>query len=389
MARSPSDHGGCIFTGGASIAALLLTLTPQDVAAAAPGGTFDFRQGSNVEINVRDDTMAVQDVVITHGPGTRVEAKSALQTSRPGNVKQLDLSGGVKIDYNGATLAADSAVMQYRGDQLLSVQVQGQPARFSHQPPGLQRLSGSAGSINLDVPTGRLVLSGDTSYTDGCNRLTSSRITYHMNEGRITDAGHPETSGRAVLCLDGDDGSLDIDRYANLVIDVRRDTVEAQDVQISHGGDMRVAAQSARQTRAAGNVKQLELTGDVKMDFNEATLDASRAMVAFNGDQLVSAEVTGDRVEFSHQPGDFRRVFGEAGAIRFETATGKLVFSGNPTFTDGCFEMTDPGQIFYDIHTGVATDDGDPSTRGGLTMCADPGQRRVLTPRAPLRGTAL
>src|SRR5690606_23423822 len=122
--------------------------------AAAPGGTFDIRQYTNMEMNVRDDTLTVEDVVITHGADTRVEAKFARQTSRPGNVKQLDLSGGVKIDFNGATLAADSAVMVFRGDQLLSVRVEGRQAEFSHQPPGFRRIFGRAGSISMDTATG-------------------------------------------------------------------------------------------------------------------------------------------------------------------------------------------------------------------------------------------
>src|SRR5690606_9936781 len=140
MARSPSDRGGRILTRGAFLAALQLALYPLDAAPAGVSGTFEIPQYSNMEINIPDDTMTVEDVVITHGEDTRVEAKFARQTRKAGNVKQLDLSGKVRIDFQGATLEVATAVMVFRGDQLESVQVDGDQADFSHQPEGLRRI---------------------------------------------------------------------------------------------------------------------------------------------------------------------------------------------------------------------------------------------------------
>lgn len=387
MARSPSERSGSLPTGGSLLAAAFLSLQALDAFPAGVSRTFEIPQYSNMEINIREDTLTVEDVVITHGRGTRVEAAFARQTSKPGNVKQLDLTGQVKILFNGATLDAATAVMVFRGDQLDSVQVNGDQAQFSHQPQGLRRIFGRAASIRLETATGKLVFSGNTSYTDGCNRLTSSRITYNMNEGTVTDDGHPATSGRATLCLDPD-GTLEIARYSNLVINVRDDTIRAEDVLINHGENTRVEARAAHQTGRSGDVQQLHLSGAVKIGFDDSTLDADTAVVAFRGEELVSVEVKGDQVEFSHQPEDFRRVFGRAGSVRYEAATGQLAFSGNPSYTDGCVTMAGYEEITYDINTGIATDDGNPDTRGSLTMCPDPRERRVPTPRTPERGTA-
>lgn len=388
MARSPSDRGGRTFTGGTFLAALLLALHPLDAIPAEVSGTFEIPQYSNMEINIPDDTMTVEDVIITHGQDTRVEAKFARQTRKPGNVKQLDLSGGVQIDFQGATLEAATAVMVFRGDQLESVQVDGDQADFSHQPEGQRRIFGRADSIRLEAATGRLTFSGNTSYTDGCNRLTSSRISYNMNEGTVTDDGHPATQGQATLCLD-QEATLQILQYSNLVIDVRDDTIQAEEVIIAHGPDTRVEAKFARQTHKADNAKQFDLSGGVKIAFRDTTLDATTATTLFQGDQLVSVQVDGSQAQFSHQPeGYSRRVQGAADAIRYDTASGKVVFSGNTAYEDGCNRLTS-SSITYNINDGAVTDDGDPATRGRATLCLDPDKApEIPTPRTPRRERA-
>lgn len=388
MARSPSDRGGRILTRGAFLAALQLALYPLDAAPAGVSGTFEIPQYSNMEINIPDDTMTVEDVVITHGEDTRVEAKFARQTRKAGNVKQLDLSGKVRIDFQGATLEAATAVMVFRGDQLESVQVDGDQADFSHQPEGLRRIFGRADSIRLETATGKLTFSGNTSYTDGCNRLASSRISYNMNEGTVTDDGHPATQGRATLCLD-QDAMIEIQQYSNLVINVRDDTIQAEDVVLAHGPDTRVEAQLARQTDQADNVKQLDLSGGVHIAFRDTTLDATTASARFRGDQLLSVQVDGSQAQFSHQPeGYSRRVHGTADAIRYDTTSGKVVFSGNTAYTDGCNRLTS-SSITYNINDGAATDDGDPATRGRAILCLDPDKApEVPTPRIPGREQA-
>lgn len=388
MARSLCNRGGGILSRHVLPAALLLALHPLDGVSAGVSGTFEIPQYSNMEINIPGDTMTVEDVIITHGQDTRVEAKFARETRKAGNVKQWDLSGKVRIDFRGATLEAASAVMVWRGDALESVQVDGDPADFSHQPEGLRRIFGRADSIRLETATGKLVFSGNTSYTDGCNRLASSRISYNMNEGTVTDDGHPATNGRATLCLDQDE-AIEIQQYTNLVINIRDDTIQAEDVVIAHGPDTRVEAKLARQTDQAGNVKRLDLSGGARITYRDTTLEATTASALFQGEQLMSMQVEGSQAQFSHQPeGYSRRVRGTADAITYDTTSGKVVFSGNTAYTDGCNRL-ESSSIIYDINEGAATDDGDPATRGRATFCLDPGKApRIPSPRAPGRPRA-
>ena len=113
------------------------------------------------------------------------------------------------IDFRDSTLEAESAVMMFRGDEFLSVKVQGSQAEFSHQPAGYPyRVHARADSINYDTASGKVVFAGNTDYTDGCARLTDyNSITYDINEGTVTDDGNPDTRGTAIICLDRDAAS--------------------------------------------------------------------------------------------------------------------------------------------------------------------------------------
>ena len=212
MARSPSDRGGRTPFGRVGLAATLLLLAAlpwQPASVAEVGGVLRIEKHGTAVFNYRDLSLTLEDVVISHGSDTRVQARFARQTRQSGNRTQLDLSGGVQIDFRDAKLDAESAMMLFRGDQFLSVQVQGSQAQFSHQPEGYPyRVQGRADDIRFDTASGKVGFTGNTFYTDGCNELASSAITYDINEGTLTDDGDPATRGRAIICLDRDDARL-------------------------------------------------------------------------------------------------------------------------------------------------------------------------------------
>jgi len=184
-------------------------------------------------------------------------------------------------------------------------------------------------------------------------------------------------------------GELQIREYKNAVFDYRTRSVALEDVLITHNDDVSVRAARALQTVLAGNVNQLELSGGVHIDFREATLEADSAVMLFRGDRFLSVKVEGSQAQFSHQPADYpHRIHGRADSIRYETASGQVVFSGNTSYTDGCNRLEASSQITYDINSGIVRDDGDPATRGKTVICLDRDDERVPTPRPPDRSTA-
>ncbi|MFO7325158.1 MAG: LptA/OstA family protein [Pseudomonadota bacterium] len=210
MPRSPSDRRRRQLARRAVAAAL--AFAAQGLPAAEFTGVVEIRDYSNLEYNFRDNTMSLRHPLITHGTDTRVEAGLAVRRELAGNQVRFDLSEGVHLEFRGATLDADAAVMQFRGDRLLTVEVTGSRAKFSHQPEGrTRRIDGEADTILFDTTTGIVRLSGSPFLTDGRADLRETELNYDINRGVVTDDRDPGTRGEGIIRFerraDGEDAA--------------------------------------------------------------------------------------------------------------------------------------------------------------------------------------
>lgn len=196
MARSPFERRRPRQPRGraaAALAALLLLAAglQGDSLAASLSGTLKI-DGENFQVNLRDDSWSLEKVtLLLHGPetqgtgeDTRVTAQLAKGEDKPDGVTELDLTGRVHIEFRDAVLDADSALMQIRGQELLSVQVRGEQAQFSHQLRKDRQISGRADSIDYDSATGRVRFRGNTFWTDGRRtELSTEEVIYNLDDG--------------------------------------------------------------------------------------------------------------------------------------------------------------------------------------------------------------
>lgn len=186
------------------LAVLLACGAPGPAQAAQLSGEIVIEEGINLVINTRDDSWSMDEVLISHGQDTRITADRLNGTERAGDVSELDLTGDVHIEFRGATLNARSAEVIFRGGELVSVQVEGSQAEFSHLLAGYaRRIDGRANAIRFETASGKVRFSGNTSYTDGRHTLNSEAITYDINDGTVSDDGDPGTRGRAIIRLGG------------------------------------------------------------------------------------------------------------------------------------------------------------------------------------------
>lgn len=184
----------------------LLALLTLSGNAAQFSGELTIEEYTNLDYSTRDGRMSLDNVLISHGADTRIEARHALRTERPGRVNYLELSGGVHIKFRDSTLEADTAEVLVRGEDLISVNVKGSQATFSHQLRGYaRRIDGRADAITFDPSSGRVSFSGNTSYTDGRQNLTEETLIYNINDGTVRDDGDPRTRGRGVIRLNTSD----------------------------------------------------------------------------------------------------------------------------------------------------------------------------------------
>lgn len=199
MARSPFDRGS-----GRAAAACVLALAwavSLPVATAELTGFLIIEKANSPRL-YPDGVLTADDVVLTHEDDIRITADHARHTPLADGTRRLELTGHVHIDLRGALLDADSAILQFRQQELLSVAVKGTQATFSHQPEGYERrINGRADAIDFDAATAEVTFSGNTSYTDGRNSLTSDLIIYNIDTGAMRDDGDPKTRGRAIIRL--------------------------------------------------------------------------------------------------------------------------------------------------------------------------------------------
>src|SRR5690606_17156329 len=127
-------------------------------------GALTIDNWSRLEHKVQDDSTIIDNAELSHGSDMSIKAGRAVRALLPGNVNQLTLSGGVHIDYRGAVLDAETALVVFRGQQLQSARVQGSQATFSHQPASSpRRVRGQANAIEFDGTSNRVRFSGKTS----------------------------------------------------------------------------------------------------------------------------------------------------------------------------------------------------------------------------------
>ena len=197
MARFRSDRR----TAGT---ALLLALAAMNPAVPAElSGALTIDNWSRLEHNVQDDSTSIDDARISHGSDMSIKAGRAVRALLPGNVNRLMLSGGVHIDYRGAVLDAETALVVFRGQQLQSARVQGSQATFSHQPAGSpRRVRGQANAIEFDGASNRVRFSGKTSYTDGRTECNVEELYYSLADGSIINNRPQGENDRCTVDLD-------------------------------------------------------------------------------------------------------------------------------------------------------------------------------------------
>jgi lipopolysaccharide transport protein LptA len=172
-------------------------------AAEAPQADIDV-EGSNPRVNLNVGTLLMNDVTVRQGPGTLIRAKS---TSARGLAEgydnsQWEFKDDVHIEFDGAILDANSAVVQFAENRVRSIVVTGAPAHFSHQlEKSTQRNQGRAGTIEYDARTGQVRFAGGTWYSDGRNEVTTASLVYNVKDGSFFNEGDSADSGRVRLTI--------------------------------------------------------------------------------------------------------------------------------------------------------------------------------------------
>lgn len=178
---------------------LAFVLAAKVAMPAAPSGAFDPQEcnlatasggicikGEKPVFQSRDDSWSLEKAELRDTRGTRVVASSARGIMRAGNVMEVDFTGNVHVEFRGALLDADTARMVLRDDVLVSVNVKGSQAKFSHQPDrSKRRIEGLADGIDYAAASSEVRFSGSTQWTNGSYALNAPELTYNINSQEV------------------------------------------------------------------------------------------------------------------------------------------------------------------------------------------------------------
>lgn len=159
-------------------------------------------RGFNSDYDLNLGTLRTRDVTITQGPALTIHAAKASGRGLKGGYRDStwDLSDGVHIELDNAVLDADTATVVFANERVVTIRVQGRPARFSHQQESARR-DGRATNIAYDARSGDLRLSGGTWLSDGRSEYRSSVLLYNVNTGKITNDAQAGDSGPAHIVI--------------------------------------------------------------------------------------------------------------------------------------------------------------------------------------------
>jgi len=150
-----------------------------------------------VEINTRDNTATLRDVVITQGE-TRIEAAEAhVNGGLDFENGEWTISGNVRIRAEGGNLRADKAVVLFRNNLISRATITGTPAEFEQMRKDGSTSKGRAPTIDYETAAGTVSFRDDAWLSDGCNEMTAKELVYNIKTQSVQgqSAGSSATPG--------------------------------------------------------------------------------------------------------------------------------------------------------------------------------------------------
>jgi len=136
-----------------------------------------------VEIDTRNNTAVLRDVVITQGD-TRIQANEARVKGSIGNSfenGEWTITGDVRIKAEGGSLQSDKAVVSFRNNLISRATITGAPAKFEQLRTDGTTSRGRANTIDYETGNGTVTFREDVWLSlDGCNEITGQQLAYNI-----------------------------------------------------------------------------------------------------------------------------------------------------------------------------------------------------------------
>lgn len=181
---------------GAALACCLAAAAPAHAAPVTTDQPINLDAASS-EVDYKTNTVMFKDVVISQGT-TRVQAERARATGLDFANSKWTFEGKVRIEAEQrGTLHSDSAVVEFRDNQIARATVTGKPAEFEQQRVGSDQMArGHADEIIYDVGEGTVRLANDAWLSNGQSSVSGPLLVYNIRAQRVQAEGSPDAEGR-------------------------------------------------------------------------------------------------------------------------------------------------------------------------------------------------
>jgi len=196
---------------GLTCLALLAAAGLMGAADPPPASGKILLRATSVDLDNTTKQIIVVDAVVTQGTDSvsadRAEADSLdFENSRWVFIGNVHIRSAIH-----GNLQSDRATVEYRNNAMTRAVATGAPAEFEQtQSPNGVLAHGHANSIEYEVASGTVRLTGDPWLTNGRAVMSAAVITYDVNEKTMKGAADDATGKRVdVTILPKQDGSRD------------------------------------------------------------------------------------------------------------------------------------------------------------------------------------
>jgi lipopolysaccharide export system protein LptA len=364
------------------------------LAASAPTAPIVASNKGPVHFNVPAGTQTLEDdVELRQAPDTLIRADKAEGTNLPdGNYDNGHwvLSGAVHIEFEGTVLDADSATVVFTDGHIHSIVVQGSPATFSHPTGTGERNLGRASTITYDGTRRQIRFTGHTAYSFGPYDGTADKpLLYSLDSSEIVSEKGPDDDSRIIFTFRNMQASA---RFWRANINRGTQLLE-QDVELRHDPGTLIRAYKAEGSNLTEGYDNghWNLTGKVRIEYDDAILDADVATVAFAAGDARSIQVHGAPARFSYPTRTGGQRFeGQADSVTFDGDKQQVRVIGHPSrYSFGIDQYSSDKPVLYELDSSVLhTEAGDDPCSSSCVRGTINPDGFVPAPRMPDRGTA-
>jgi lipopolysaccharide export system protein LptA len=331
----------------------------------------------------RDDRSALLDrVVITQVEGTLIRASKA-EGSKLANGFDSGhwvLTGKVHIEYEDFVLDADAATVVFANRFIQSIQVHGEPARFSR--PGKiagQPYKGTAQKIGFDGAKRQVRFTGHSWFSYGPSEGNSDKpLVFDLDSASLSseDDGSSSTINMTIQ------GRLQV--QCSRLRAVRGDgTMLLEELVMTQGPGTLVTAGKAEGSQLSEGTdnSHWRFADQVHVEYDRFAMDASTATVEFANQLIKWIEVRGQPARFSH-PG---KVAGwpassTADAITFDGLKKQVRFPDYSRFSYGPHRGESQLPLVYELDTGVFRSEKGNNPDASINMKFDRDEQGRIAP---------